>query len=123
MSESSNSIYPVNSGYILREKRTYKRFNKKAKMTLEHYRFLWILNVYKPKRGEKPKKRKVKVFMAYMPVSEAKKDCYIIIQPKLVKFDSLTKQLKYGYNIIDTNTQYNSTDQSVKRFYIKVGLV
>ncbi len=120
-----DSIYPIKAGNVLLPDKHVFIFNPKLKEKAMHRLYIWVLTESaKRKRGQPPKRRKVKVFYYYEPVEEIYKDKYIMnTLPKAVQFETVAKYLRSGFKLLGEGIRYNYRLEDIIPFYRIIGVM
>ena len=110
--------FPIVEGYIVKCDEQHTFFNEKAKVTLDHELYIWILRIsQRLNRRVQPKFRKVRVLLFYKPLLKDMKYNYKMSGPKYVTKYHITKLMRKGHQVIDENCIYHYNKQCVKKFY------
>lgn len=112
------TVYPIKAGTVLYIKKPWTIKNSHTGVSADYHEILWILRVCKRrKKGTRAQDHSVRVARLLVPISRTMD---YILKERSLKFRSLTKQLRVGYDVIDDNCSWRYIDRDADRFYSKV---
>lgn len=123
-----HSVYPIEQGRVVILDKPRRRPNSKAKLTLDHQVYIWILRLGHNPSGRPPKERKVQIMVALVPLAEAFKH-HILAFRSDVQFEYIVKMMSGGYRLLtdeEGNAKkltWNYNPECFRRFWKAIGVL
>jgi len=117
-----DSAYPISEGIVFRSLQPIERFNPKLDGQAKHTHYIWVLKVYRLRKGCPPKRRDLGIVQVFVPKVKNGEASYLMKKSR-VQMEYVRTLLRREFVTLATNCHFNYTDQSVKRFYKLINLL
>lgn len=121
--KAESCIYPIDEKTVIRLGKPRKLYNKNIGAVCEHHVYIWIQRFEALPKSRQPKKRPVRIGLAFLP-SVADMKMKYLYEEKTVQKHTIAKWCKNeGCELVAINITFNYQKPSYVRFYAAIGLV
>lgn len=118
---AGQSKFPISRGILLKLNKPAKLRNPKIGAIYPHETYVFVMRLFKLRRGLQPKYRRVKVIYCFVPIGNRSK---IIVRNRTIAHYSLTRVLKRrGYSVLKGYISFNKSKDAWYKLYSELGLL